>query len=63
MPDTTAVGNPTDPTVFNLAQIAALPVDSTALVTATEADQVLSQVLKALSKGWPAAVPDELLPY
>ena len=63
MPDTTAVGNPTDPTVFNLAQIAALPVDSTALITATEADQVLSQVLKALRKGWPAAVPDELLPY
>ena len=62
MPDTTAVGNPTDPTVFNLAQIAALPVDSTALITATEADQVLSQVLKALRKGWPAAVPDELLP-
>ena len=55
--------NPTDPTVFNLAQIAALPVDSTALVTATKADQVLSQVLKALRKGWPAAVPDELLPY
>ena len=63
MPDTTAVGNPTDPTVFNLAQIAALPVDSTALVTATEADQVLSQVLKVLRKGLPAAVPDELLPY
>ena len=33
MPDTTAVGNPTDPTVFNLAQIAVLPVDSTTLVT------------------------------
>ena len=43
MPDTTAVGNPTDPTVFNFAQIAALPVDSTALVTAMKADQVLSQ--------------------
>ena len=51
------------PTVFNLAQIAALPVNSMALVTATKADQVLSQVLKTLHKGWPAAVPDELLTY
>ena len=48
LPSSTTVGNPPDPTVFNFAQIEALPVNSTAVMEATRRDPVLSQVLTAL---------------
>ena len=63
MPDTTPIGNPSDPSIFNLAQVEALPIDVSALSAATKADPVLSVVLKFLRTGWPSAVPNEILPY
>ena len=61
--DTTPVGNPSDPSVFNMAQIDSLPLGSAILAGATKADPVLSVVLKFLHKGWPTKVPDDVLPY
>ena len=63
MPDTTPIGNPSDPSIFNLAQVEALPIDVSTLSAATKADPVLSVVLKFLQTGWPTAVPNDILPY
>ena len=41
----------------------ALPVSSEAIISATLADPVLSQVLTALHTGWPENRPAELTPY
>ena len=40
-----SIGNPQDSTIFNICQVAALPVDANALKNATGADPVLSKVL------------------
>ena len=57
----TPVGNSPEPTVFNLRQIAVLPVDAAQLASATRHDPTLSRVLRYTQSGWPAAgVPAEL---
>ena len=57
----TPVGNLPEPTVFNLRQIAVLPVDAAHLVSATHHDPTLSRVLRYTQSGWPATgVPAEL---
>ena len=49
--------------VFNLTQIALLPVDTDKLRQATNTDPVLSKVVMYTQRGWPTSVDDELKPY
>ena len=58
---------PTQPTqdvapasVFNLTQIASLPVDAETLRRATRDDRLLSRVLTYVQRGWPSHVDSEL---
>ena len=46
--------------VFNLTQIASLPVDAEDLRRATKDDPLLSRVLTYLQRGWPSNVDSEL---
>jgi len=50
-------------TVFNLTQIACLPVDADDLRKATREDTLLSRVLTYTQNGWPSTVDAELKPY
>ena len=52
-----------EPSIFNLSQIASLPVTSSRVETATRNDPVLSKVLQYTSNGWPSKVDESLLPY
>jgi len=56
------IGNPAEPSIFNLSQIEALPVVAD-VEYATRADPILSQVLCSLRGGWPERVSESLLPY
>lgn len=49
--------------VFNLIQIALLPVDADKLRQATNTDSVLSKVVMYTQRGWPTSVDAELKPY
>ena len=49
--------------VFNVAQVEALPVTSLQVAAATKKDTQLSLVLRYTQSGWPAEVPEVLLPY
>lgn len=49
--------------VFNLTQIALLPVDADKLRQATNTDSVLSKVVMYTQRGWPTSVDAELKPY
>ena len=57
------IGNPAEPSIFNLSQIEALPVVAADVESATRADPILSQVLCSLRRGWPERVSERLLPY
>ena len=49
--------------VFNLMQIAHLPVDADTLQKATRTDPLISHVVKYTLTGWPSTVEPELKPY
>lgn len=49
--------------VFNIAQVHALPITSSALKRATRQDPELSCVLRYTQSSWPEKVPPELKPY
>ena len=57
------VGNCEDPTVFNLAQLDALPIQATDITAATRTDPILSKVLHCTRKGWPRKVSEALRPF
>ena len=63
LPDSTAVGNHPDPTIFNMVQLSSLPVTATEVTVATRTDPVLGKLLKCLRQGWPQSVPEELIPF
>ena len=46
-------GNPQDPAIFNICQVAALLVNANALQVATHADPVLSKALVYVRRRWP----------
>ena len=50
-------------TVFNLTQIASLPVKTEELRQATSQDPVLSKVLRYTMDGWPVEMDEDLKPY
>ena len=49
--------------IFNVAQLDALPVTSLQVATATRTDPVLSRVFTSTKRGWPHMVPDTLKPF
>ena len=52
------------PTIFNIHQIAALPVTSKQIAAVTRRHPVLSRVVRYLKNGWPTAKPNPaLLPF
>ena len=57
------MGNPPDPAIFNICQVAALPVTSSELQTATRADPILGNVLFYVRRRWPNNIPNCLRPY
>ena len=61
--DTAAVGNPKDVTLFNVSQIASLPVTEVHIQGATRKDKFLGAVLRYTQQGWPDQVPEHLKPY
>ena len=61
--DTHPVGNCEDPTVFNLAQLDALPIQATDVTAATRTDPILSKVLHCTRRGWPRKVSEALRPF
>ena len=54
---------PDDASIFNLAQLDSLPVQSAELMAATRADPQLKRVLHFVRKGWPDQLPSSLDPY
>ena len=53
---TSQLGNPTEPSLFNIAQIDALPIQVSEVELATHTDPILSKVLTCLRHGWPSRV-------
>ena len=49
--------------VFNLTQIACLPIDADGLQKATREDTLLSRVVNYVQRGWPSSVDSELKPF
>ena len=49
--------------IFNMAQVHALPVTFQDIWTATHRGIVLSKVLSKVQQGWPAKVSEELQPF
>ena len=56
-------GNSSEPEIFNVSQIASLPVTATQLQTATRTDLLLGKVMRYTKNGWPAEVSEALLPF
>ena len=54
---------PDEASVFNVAQVHALPVTFQRIQAATRRDPVLSKVLTYVQKGWPTDVKEELKPF
>ena len=52
-----------DPKVFNISQMEALPVNMRQLRAATFADKRLSKVIRYTKGAWPSQVPADLRPY
>ena len=50
-------------TLFNIAQVEALPITAKQVQSATRQDPVLSKVLHFTRSGWPSQVPETLVPY
>ena len=63
IPDADLVEASADPTVFNISQLQALPVNVTKLRTATAADPLSSKVYRYTRSGWPEQIPDALRPF
>jgi len=61
--DRTQTANPDESTVFNIAQLDALPIQTAELASATVADPVLSKVLKNVRRGWPERTPEVVRLY
>ena len=61
--DQEAVGETKTVTIFNLAQIQALPVTCNQIQTATRCDPILSKIVDYVRRGWPKQVPDNIRPY
>ena len=56
-------GSSSEPGLFNVNQINALPVTAKVIQGATRKDPQLSAVLRFTQRGWPAQVPEELKPF
>ena len=56
-------GNSPEPGIFNISQIASLPVTASQLQTATRTDVLLSKVMRYTKHGWPTEVSEALLPF
>ena len=52
-----------EPSIFNISQINALPVTCVQLQAATRTDPVLSRVVHYTQNGWPTQVEDALKPF
>lgn len=52
-----------DATVYNMRQIAALPLSNKDVERATRRDPILGKVLQYARKGWPGSVQEALKPY
>ena len=52
-----------DPRIFNISQMEALPVTVRKLRAATASDPILSKVYRYIQDKWPRVVPAELTPY
>lgn len=63
MPDSDLIETSVDPTVFNISQLEALPVDVVKLRQATASDPLLSKVYRYTKSGWPGQVPDSLCQF
>ena len=58
-----SMGNPQDPAIFNICQVDALPVDASALQSATRADPILSKILSYVKRRWPDKTSTFFQPY
>ena len=56
-------GLSSEPTIFNVSQIASLPVTAAQLQKATQDDPTMSKILCYTANGWPQEVDEVLLPY
>ena len=63
VPSTVVDPVPVVSSIFNVAQIQALPVSCAQLQRATREDPLLSRVYQYTQSGWPEQVPDDLKPY
>ena len=63
LPEMKPVANTEDPTVFNIGQIEALPIQSSEIKKATRADKHLRKVMSYTLRGWPTRVPQVLSPH
>ena len=52
-----------EPSVFNITQIEALPVTSAQVETTIRTDPILSKAIRHTKRGWPSHVPEALKPY
>ena len=57
------MGNPLDPTVFNISQVETLPITASELQAATCADPILGKVLNYVRQQWPHHTSACLQPY
>jgi len=59
----TEMGEVNEISIFNIAQISALPVTAAEVQSATRTDPDLSKVLQYTLSGWPQDVPESLKPF
>ena len=59
----TTDSTPDPASVFNIAQVQALPVSFHQIQVETKQDPILKKVTTYVRNGWPTHVPDELKPY
>ena len=57
------MGNTEDPTIFDVAQLDALPVQASVVASSTRSDPLLSKILAWLRTGWPTRVPEPFSQY
>ena len=53
----------TEPTIFNISQLEALPITAPSVQQTTCKDPILSKVTRYLKRGWPTKVPEAIQPY
>ena len=61
--DLKPVGNTEDPTIFDVAQLDALPVQASVVASSTCSDPLLSKILAWLRTWWPTRVPEPFSQY